>query len=504
MRRADMYFRQRVTEAEMDDIFDDAENALWNLAIDIGLLGVVTGGVITESAVPDWNVLASNPLRGYDQLGRRLYFGSQQTVDCSQDENGNPTLPGGGNERYLMLKLEFDRLLSDLRQDGNGANVYYIRDEYFEINVEMGSEATYGNAVKPDKPTDSLVLCDILILDTHTDIQTADILFDRKDAFLWTTMDKIGVTAGGWSKIDSSVTEGQAALDSVDTELILRESDGDIGQHLLPKDNTFDLGAAANVWGDGHLTDLTIYNTLKASADQKAMGTATERFNAFLYDLLIYNSLAPSADQKALGTATERFTGHLYDATIYNSLLASADGKAFGSASARFNAFVNSIAYYGALAGTHVFSAAKSVTVMLPVNTFWSPTGDWTWHATSPWLASTAGQVFIFFNLPHGVVLQSMRIRWSQASSTAALANIWRLDEDGTQTQIGGDKTMTIVDGALYWDTIDTGLAHTVDRGVQHFAVRALTNAVVAHEVRACEATYDVTDILKASLYNCS
>ncbi|NIO74645.1 MAG: hypothetical protein GTN69_01860, partial [Armatimonadetes bacterium] len=99
MDRKNTYFGQLVTEADVDEWFDDAENALWNLAIDIGLLGVKEGAVLTETATPSMYIEASSSCRAYDQAGKRIYYGPTQTIDCSQDELGNPTIPAAGKER---------------------------------------------------------------------------------------------------------------------------------------------------------------------------------------------------------------------------------------------------------------------------------------------------------------------------------------------------------------------------------------------------------------------
>ncbi len=52
--RVDFYFRQRVTEAELDLACELLEQADQDLAADIGVYGIVTGAVPTQhSPVPD-------------------------------------------------------------------------------------------------------------------------------------------------------------------------------------------------------------------------------------------------------------------------------------------------------------------------------------------------------------------------------------------------------------------------------------------------------------------
>ena len=123
--RVDFYFRQRVTEAELDLACELLEQADRDLAADIGIYGIVTGAVPTQhSPVPDLTVDLTSPTRAYDRLGQRIFFGTDQTVDCSVDLVGIPTaVSGPANERWLAIFLRFDRQLSDPRTDGNAQQV---------------------------------------------------------------------------------------------------------------------------------------------------------------------------------------------------------------------------------------------------------------------------------------------------------------------------------------------------------------------------------------------
>jgi hypothetical protein len=183
MDRSNAYFRQLVTEGEVDTMFDDAEQADWNLGIDTQIFtNVLAGAVMTEKSPASMFIEASGPCRAYNKLGQRIYFGPTQTIDCSEDEDGQPTIPSAGNDRWIMIVLDFDRNLTDLRVDGNGASVYYNRDEYFEIRVVAGAEA--GSPTKPTAPTEGLILGDILLDETTTQINTGDINLDRRDDLL--------------------------------------------------------------------------------------------------------------------------------------------------------------------------------------------------------------------------------------------------------------------------------------------------------------------------------
>ena len=90
--RTDYFFRQKVTEAELDLAFELLELADRNLAADIGVYGIISGAEPTpHSPVPNLTVDLTAPTRAYDNLGQRIFFGTGQVVDCSVDLTGIPT-----------------------------------------------------------------------------------------------------------------------------------------------------------------------------------------------------------------------------------------------------------------------------------------------------------------------------------------------------------------------------------------------------------------------------
>ena len=496
MDRSNFFYRQKVSEAELDEAFDDAETAMQDLATDIGLEGIIGGAVITENSPTGMTVLASASCRGYDQAGQRIYYAPQQTVDCSVDYLGVSTTPAAGKYATLMLTIAFDRLLDDLRTDGNGASVYYRRYESFAIKVTKGADAAASPSTPPSAPSDELILCDIEIQDVTANIVNAMIDTSRRQDFQWTDADKIGVTAGAWTKIDSAVTEVQSALDSVDTELISRDASGYIDEHLLPDGATRDLGSASYVWGEAHVTDETIYNSILAAAGGETIGSASKQFAAFLSALTMYGDILPNSTGADLGSAAARFDAFLEAAKVYGSLLAGSNGIDLGDASNRFDAFLNLINYYGNLGGTFQFSSPQTVTLLVPVNNFESVNGtDWDWDATGAYLTCTAASksVLIYFDALHGADIDTVEIRWAQASSTGMGASIASLDEDNAVTPVGSSKTITTIDGSTNWDTIDSGLAETVDLAAAHYRVGVSTLAAVAHKIYMLRVTYNVT-----------
>jgi len=219
--RLDFYFRQRVTEAELDLGFELLEQADHNLAADIGLFGVVSGAVPTQHApVADLTVDLTGPGRAYDKLGQRIAFGTGQRVDLSIDSTGIPTeVSTSGDERWLGIFLKFARVMSDPRTDGNSQLVYFRRDEAFQIVVRMGPQAPTGSAPKVALVDGELLLCDVRRKAGQTQIFEVDIDRSRRQAFVFATSAAVGVFAALWKAIASSATTAQAALDSVDALL---------------------------------------------------------------------------------------------------------------------------------------------------------------------------------------------------------------------------------------------------------------------------------------------
>ncbi|MCZ2126613.1 MAG: hypothetical protein LC099_02435 [Anaerolineales bacterium] len=219
--RVDFYFRQRVTEAELDLAFALLEKADRDLAADLGIYGIVSGAVpAPHSPVPDLTVDLTAPARAYDNLGQRMFFGTGQTVDCAVDLVGIPTdVATAGNERWLGIFLRFKRQLSDPRTDGNSQQVFFRRDESFELVVRQAPEGPSGAAPKPALQADELLLCDVLRRPGQTQILATDLDTSRRQAFIFAQGSSVAVATGTWSILDPLGATVQAALDEVDAEL---------------------------------------------------------------------------------------------------------------------------------------------------------------------------------------------------------------------------------------------------------------------------------------------
>ena len=219
--RVDFYFRQRVTEAELDLAFALLEKADRDLAADLNIYGIVSGAVpAPHSPVPDLTVDLTAPARAYDNLGRRMFFGTGQTVDCAVDLVGIPTdVATVGNERWLGIFLRFKRQLSDPRTDGNSQQVFFRRDESFELVVRQAPEGAIGVAPKPALQADELLLCDVRRRPGQTQILVADLDTSRRQAFIFAQGTSVAVTTGTWSILQPLAATVQAAFDEADAEL---------------------------------------------------------------------------------------------------------------------------------------------------------------------------------------------------------------------------------------------------------------------------------------------
>ncbi|NOJ92330.1 hypothetical protein HMI51_05165 [Corallococcus coralloides] len=219
--RLDFHFRQRVTEAELDLAFAQLEQADRNLASDLGVHGVISGAVTApHSPVPNLSVDLTAPARAYDNLGQRIFFGTGQTVDCAVDMSGIPTdVSTSGSERWLGIFLRFTRLLSEPRTDGNSQQVYFRRDESFELVVRQAPEGPVGQAPKPALQPDELLLCDVRRRPGQTQILSADLDTSRRQAFIFARGTSVAVESDTWDILSPSSATVQATLDEVDAEL---------------------------------------------------------------------------------------------------------------------------------------------------------------------------------------------------------------------------------------------------------------------------------------------
>lgn len=183
MDRKNFYYRQKVTEAELDEAFDDVENADRNLIVDQDFTGITSGLGVAENAPTDLQVIVSGPGVAYSKSGKRCNFpSSSEVVDLSVDDLAVSTaVVNPGNSRVISLFIDFDRVLSDERTDGNSASVFYQQDESYKFSVVQGSEAPTGTEIAPALDSEKILLADITIDYNQTQILNADIDTSRRE-----------------------------------------------------------------------------------------------------------------------------------------------------------------------------------------------------------------------------------------------------------------------------------------------------------------------------------
>ena len=168
----------------------------------------------------DLSIDLTAPGRAYDNLGQRMFFGTGQTVGCAVDLVGIPTdVATAGHERWLGVFLRFRRLLSDPRTDGNSQQVYFRRDESFELVVRQEAEGAAGAAPRVALQPDELLVCDVLRRPGQTQIIVSDIDTIRRQAFIFAQGTSVGVQTGLWIILQPISDTVQASLDEVDAEL---------------------------------------------------------------------------------------------------------------------------------------------------------------------------------------------------------------------------------------------------------------------------------------------
>lgn len=181
MNRLDYYFRQKVSESELDLGFTYCENADFAMMVDTARVGVMSGLAVAQQTIPNLTVLVALGI-AYDKLGERLSVPSPQTVDVSQDYLAISTaVTTPGNEKYVSVFLVFNRNLSDPRTDGNGFTVYFQRAETFSFKVVQGTEAAIGTATRPALDATNILLADVHLIQGQTSVVTGDITTSRRE-----------------------------------------------------------------------------------------------------------------------------------------------------------------------------------------------------------------------------------------------------------------------------------------------------------------------------------
>lgn len=550
----DLYFRQKITEGEFDDILAAVQQADWNQFTDINVIGVISGGVVSEhSPTPDLTVDATAPMTSYDQLGRRIYIsGSGENVDCSEDEDGNPTtVVGAGNKKWLMLTAEFQRTLTDARVDGNGNTVYYDQAESFELAIVQGTEAGGGGHAKPAAPSDRLILADIELSYGDTQIFNAAIYTTRRQDFTIFSASQIPVSSGSWTFLNgASLDTVQSVLDFIDIRILELDSAHEVQEDIIPDgDGTRALGSVAKSW-DVFAEDLSvaqlITNMHPDATGTRALGeTSTPRRYSllavesvdFIGDLKpgaaarVDGDLIPKTDSSHdLGAVTPlRWANAFIDvvdvlvdlkmdaaARVDGHLIPKAATNDLGDASNPWDEIRGDdfICHKSTITSAFAMSAAEEVTRGQDISMATPENDDYTeWlyrHALSVdsgnrnvWHTSSGSAVLVapLNRIFHGSVLQTIKVSWMEAGGTADFkVQLWRVTHStGAPGQIGSNATITAAGSWQSLQSVWSSIGHTIDLATYRYELRFYTTTAVDQYVGSVLCAMDVTDIGRAA-----
>ncbi len=258
--RLNYYFRQKVTEAELDLGFTYLEEADRDFVTDHALIGVVNGMVVTERGAGANLSVDVSAGRAYDKNGARISFGTTQNVDVSVDEGSASTaVVGVGNSKIISVFAKFVRNLTDPRTDGNSLTVYFDEAESFQFVVRQGAEAL--SPAPPPLDGTFILLADITRAFGQTTIVNANIdtaVGSRREDMLVRTGATFNLRRGRIKDAFSDV------LDYLNT------NDANLSTHLNDATDAHDATAisflaAQSAWADA--TDL-VATDVQAAIDE--------------------------------------------------------------------------------------------------------------------------------------------------------------------------------------------------------------------------------------------
>lgn len=289
------YFKQPVTETELNAGFAYLEAADRALMTDQAFVGVLqNGGVVQHTGTPNLSVDIAGNAVCYDQNGQRISWPTTQNVDVSQDSTHVSTsVAGVGNEKWVSVFAQFVRVLSDPRTDGNNTTVYFDQAESFQFLVTQGAEATIGSAPRPALQSVGVLLADVHMIHSQTQVLNADIdvTTRRQDIFVIpgalysirrgtvkdvlsdmnANLNTLGAITGGGFQVKTSYAAIQAlAAPSLPTIIFLAQAGGQRGGlyywDAASTDADDTAGASGISCGTSTTDTITLATTVKPTA----------------------------------------------------------------------------------------------------------------------------------------------------------------------------------------------------------------------------------------------
>lgn len=221
MQKYNWFSGQKVSNTELQNGFEGAEDAQQNWALDNGVVGITSGGGVSQHAGTANLTVDITGATIYDQTGQRICWTSLQNVDCSVDENSNSTaVTTPGNGKKLSIFAKFKRVASDPRLDLEGTTVYFDQAESYEIHVAQGAEGT-PPGTPPVLRSDEILLADITLVYGQTQILNADVVTTRRQWAIKTTSGT-SVAVGTAEEAVQALATAHATADSQLLQAMIR------------------------------------------------------------------------------------------------------------------------------------------------------------------------------------------------------------------------------------------------------------------------------------------
>ncbi len=167
MDRSNFYYDQEITEAELDQAFDDVEHQEQRLIVGGSLFGIWSGFGLTQHGGGDLTVdLAAGV--AFDKDGKRIYSSLAASVNLAAYVPGTP-----GDGVYVDVYIEDYDVDSDPRIDGNETPLNYRKTESYHVYILAGTAAP-APTPPADHPT-KIRVARVHLVQGQTQILTADI-----------------------------------------------------------------------------------------------------------------------------------------------------------------------------------------------------------------------------------------------------------------------------------------------------------------------------------------
>lgn len=334
MHLRNFYYRQRVTEAELDQVMSWAQDADRAIVLDRDEAGVAEGLTLAETG-PASMALAYADGVAYAKAGERCSVAVAGTIDCSNDEYGVPTaVTVPGNTKWVAVFVRPTRVLSEPRTDGNGNEVYTIQSEAAEVFVRQGSEGVGPAQVALS--ASALLLGEVELAFGQTAITTGDIDVTRREDWfravtisfgdkahgtahdavgeLWAEMDILGAAGGvmaftskWFSAVDVAgvappITTVLEALDGIVYDLSRSTGSGLIGTANVA--GTYLNWTTASVAGALSATATAVNQHIGGAAPQHAATSITYTPYSWIAGATVAAAINEIIDDLALQTGT--------------------------------------------------------------------------------------------------------------------------------------------------------------------------------------------------------